>query len=641
MSFVRLYNQTLGLPYQIKTVEMTTTKNEAINLSSGAGQFYNSSYEGTPVSYSHTNGTPSNSSPWNYLGGNPSGFAKSVIDTYGVMACAGIKWNSDHMYVLPDFPNTGAYIKVLNRDNAYNLINLFPPDDFSKTSGTVSYFYNLVNVEEGEIDFSRTIEAKNTYSNGSISHSLRLEYDGVSWTPFTFYTLAEPNSSGLTMYGNDFIYLAEPKKPFFSVEAVPTGISGFVNTNRVSNGNSIAMCGTFHSWIMAFFNPGAVIDEDTNDQGGNSGTGGGGGNFDDTSDQIPIPSLPTLSATKAGFVTLYKPTLQELINLAQFLWSDNPLEWISKYFNNPMDIIVGLGIVPVDAPANGTSQPSAGTIVYDEYLHFYDSQYYEHSCGSIEVNEYWGSALDYAPYTKCDIYLPYIGVRSLNVDEIMGHTVGVVYHVDLYGGAIVAFVTVDGSVRYQFSGNCMQQVPVNASNYDSLVQNLVSLACVVGTGVAAAGAAGAAAAVGEEAATIGAGELSHGAAVAKGLTSSQYSDVRALGFKEWAAEGGGKALANCTVSSIMSAKPTVERTGSVSATTGQLALQTPFIILTRPNQSLPVNYKHYGGYPSNITARLGDLSGFTVVDSIRINDLAATEPELVEIYSLLKKGVII
>ena len=95
------------------------------------------------------------------------------------------------------------------------------------------------------------------------------------------------------------------------------------------------------------------------------------------------------------------------------------------------------------------------------------------------------------------------------------------------------------------------------------------------------------------------------------------------------------------MNAVMNSKPTVERTGSVSSNIGQLAVQNPFIIITRPRQSLAENYKHYGGYPSNITARLGSLSGFTKVDAIRINDLAATEPELVEIYALLKKGVII
>lgn len=382
-------------------------------------------------------------------------------------------------------------------------------------------------------------------------------------------------------------------------------------------------------------------DDDPNKRGGNSTPGGGGGSFDNTSDPIPVPGPPTLNATDAGFVTLFKPTLGEMRDLARRLFSPNILELVSNKIADPMDLVIGLGIVPVSAPASTTKSPSVGPIIIPLALSVYDSQYYSFDCGSISIEEYWGSALDYSPYTRIDIYLPYIGLRALSVDEIMGHSLGIQYNVDLFGGGILAFVTVDGSVRYQFSGNCLQQIPVSQVSYDQLINNLVSLACVVGSGVAAAGAAGAAAAVGEEAAAIGAGGSSTSSAISKGVFGSEYADVRGLGFKEWSDGGGGKALANCTMNAVMGSKPTVERTGAVSATTGQLAVQTPFIIITRPRQSLPDNYKHYGGYPSNMTAKLNTLNGFTKVDSIRINNLAATEPELVEIYSLLKKGVII
>lgn len=381
-------------------------------------------------------------------------------------------------------------------------------------------------------------------------------------------------------------------------------------------------------------------DDDPNKQGGNSKTGGGHGNFDRTSDTIQVPSLPTLNATKAGFVTLYKPSLTDLVNLAEYLWSSNIINILIQYFSNPMDIIIGLGIVPVDPTASTSGFPSAGTITVPYSFSIIDSQYYELDCGSITLEEFWGSALDYAPYTQVQIYLPYVGVRELNVDEIMGKSIGVKYHIDLFGGACVAFVTVGGSAKYQFSGNCLQQIPVNAANYDQLVQNLVSVACVVGSGIAASGSAGVAAAVGSESAALGAGELSQSQAITKGLAGAEYADVRAAGASEWMSENGSN-LTNCVVSSVMGSKPRVERTGALAATTGQLCSQTPYLIITRPEQSLPNNYKHYEGYPSNITSRLGSLSGFTKVESIRLNDLAATQPELMEIYSLLYKGVII
>lgn len=380
-------------------------------------------------------------------------------------------------------------------------------------------------------------------------------------------------------------------------------------------------------------------DTEPNKAGGYSKKGGGGGTFDRSSDTISVPTLPTLNATDAGFVTLYKPNLNTMIELAKRLWSPNVIDLVSQLFGDPMDLVIGLGIVPVNAPATRTSSPSIGPIVIPLVIPVYDSQYYQHDCGSIEVREFWGSAFDYAPYTKISIYLPYVGVRELDTDEVMGHTVGVKYHVDLFGGAIMAFVTVDGSVRYQFAGNCMQQIPVGKADYNQLVQNLINIACVVGAGIASSGASAAASVAAAETSEAAAGAgMTLGAANAG--TAFQGEIMGMSTMANWNGDHG-KQLSACTMDAVMTSKPRVERTGSLSATTGQLGVQTPYLIISRAEQCLPTNYKRYRGYPSNITARLGDLSGYTEVESIRLNDLAATQPEIVEIYDMLKKGVII
>lgn len=368
---------------------------------------------------------------------------------------------------------------------------------------------------------------------------------------------------------------------------------------------------------------------DSNEQGGTSTENTfGNGDFDRTSDEIEAPALPTLTATECGFVTLYSPGLNTLLQFCNYLWSDNLWVAVQKWFADPSQIMVGLGIVPVQVETNGTFYHKVGTVEFPVPMPLVKSQYQEFDCGSLEVKHFWGSALDYAPYTQIQIYLPYIGVRELNTDEIMGKTVSVKYHIDLYGGGVVAFVLVNNSVRYQYSGNCMQQIPISSANYSELIANLVQLACVVGTGIAAAGAGAAAYA-------------NEAASESIGIAAVESGDDFGAGLANWIGNGGAGKLLNCTVQTIMSNKPRIERTGSLGAVTGQMAIQTPFLIITRPEQSLPENYKHYNGYPSNITSRLGDLSGFTQVENIRLNDIPATQPEIIEIYDLLQKGVII
>lgn len=641
MSYIKLFNQTLQIPYMCVAAVVKNKAGSPMNISAsslGDNVYFSDLYTDTGATNPVVSGlnsnvtvTPSQGADFNKFMLRNSAFVSKNAGLGPVAVGEAILFN--HLY----------NYNYLIRRNSYDLLDLCPPlpaaDEFSSAANK-TYIYVGVS-DPGLTIEARTWKSSNTQWYKQLIFSNLIDGVSYTWTGFTSYWIS--NGIFVSKYNGDYhAYFAE-----YGDSGVITGFIiqsvGFANIAQAHdlNPNKVELGFGTSSAISTMLNQSTTIDTDSNNQGGNSGPGGGGGTFDDTSDQINVPALPTLSATKAGFVTLYKPTLNNLLDLSSYLWSTNIVNILIQYFANPMDIIIGLGIVPVSAPASSSDYPSAGQITIPFSIPVYDSQYYEHDCGSITLEEFWGSALDYAPYTSADIYLPYIGVRSLNVDEIMGKSIGVTYHIDLYGGAVCAFVTVDGSVRYQFTGNCMQQVPVNAANYDALIQNLVSVACVVGSGLAAAGSAGAAAAVGEEAATIGAGEMSQSQAITKGLVGKEYADVRALGFKEWASMGGGKSLANCTVSSIMAAKPVVERTGAVSSTNGQLALQTPFLIVQRPRQSLPENYKHYGGYPSNITSKLGDLNGYTEVDSIRINDLAATESELVEIYQLLKKGVII
>ena len=67
----------------------------------------------------------------------------------------------------------------------------------------------------------------------------------------------------------------------------------------------------------------------------------------------------------------------------------------------------------------------------------------------------------------------------------------------------------------------------------------------------------------------------------------------------------------------------------------------PYLIMHRPIQSLPDNFGRYKGYPSNITKRLGDLTGFTKVYEILTNNISAMDEEIEEIINLLKEGVIL
>lgn len=323
-----------------------------------------------------------------------------------------------------------------------------------------------------------------------------------------------------------------------------------------------------------------------------STTGGGNGTFNFTSDIISAPTLPGVSAVASGFVKLYTPTLPQVNSLAEFMWSNAfDLATFKKLYADPMSAIIGLGFVPFTVPYLPTSENIkigyVDTLVSSRVA---SSQYVTLDMGELNIEPIWGSALDYEPYTHTTLYLPYIGARTIKTDDIMGKTVGVSYNIDILTGSCVAHIICGGNVIYSFNGDLLSMIPITGNNWNELLRSTISL---VGTGITA-------------------------------LSS-----------------GGLGGLSSGTLNAVTSAKPTIQRSGAIAGASGLLAVQYPYFIFEVPRQSLAEDYNKFVGYPSNITATLSELTGYTQVEEIHLDNMSATEQEKDEIENLLRKGVII
>ena len=388
---------------------------------------------------------------------------------------------------------------------------------------------------------------------------------------------------------NDVPQQTENNQPIM-VEMVGRG-DIFNNPEDKANGTGVCYESTNENYIAIA--DGSDVPSDPYFPGGSTEPGGGTGSFDDKGELIGIPGLPTLSAVSAGFITLFNPTIPQLKNLASYMWSDlfDVAGW-KKIFADPMDAILGLSIVPVAVPSPKTQEVKVGNISTGVQMSVAESQYVEVDCGTLNVEEFWGSYLDYAPYTKAEIYLPYCGIHPISVDDIMAKAVRVVYHVDILSGACCAFVECGGTVLYSFVGQCSSSIPITGDNWTNVINGAISVAGAIGTMISSGGA----------------------------------SAPMAIG-----------QIASTAVNTM---KPSIEKSGSMGGTGGMLGVQKPYLILSRPRQALPSNQNTFSGYPSFITEKLGDLSGYTEIDSIHLENVPATESELSEIESLLKGGVI-
>ena len=329
------------------------------------------------------------------------------------------------------------------------------------------------------------------------------------------------------------------------------------------------------------------------------------GDYDHKSDPVPEPDLPTVSVTDSGLVTLFAPTESQLKSLANYLWSDAfSLDNFKKMLNNPMDCILGLSIVPVNVPRGSAREITVGNIVTTVSCDICRTQYVKVDCGTFTFDRHdmTNSYLDYAPYSKCYLYLPFIGVQEINIDDFMQSTMHVVYHVDILTGAMFCYVMRDNSVMYTYMGQCAENVPLSSSSYSNTIGSIMSAAASI-VGVASMAATGGATA------PVAAGLLA-------GATTS-------------------------TANAVTSLKPSVAHSGSIGGGAGIMGVNYPYLIFNTPHISIPSQQRHYTGYPSNQIVKLSALKGFNMIQAINLSVSGANDAEMNEIENILKGGVIL
>ena len=327
-----------------------------------------------------------------------------------------------------------------------------------------------------------------------------------------------------------------------------------------------------------------------------NGEPAGGGGENQNSDEMQDETLPTISASDTGFVTLYKPSISQMNALASYMWGTLDLEVFKKIFANPMDVILGLSILPGIVPSGGSSTVKVGNIDTGISMTKVGNQYVKFNCGSVSIKKKWGAFLDYSPYTKAFIYLPFIGVQPIDADEIMGKTVSVTYNIDVLSGGCCAFIKVDNTTLYSYIGQCACSVPVTSRDWSTMINGVLgAVSSVTGT-------------IGNIASGNIAGAISGVASVAQ---------------------------------NVMGAKPSYQRSGSMGGMGGMMGIKTPYIIIERPVQAVPGYQNQIIGYPSFITRLIGNFKGYTEIEQCHLENIPCTKDELNEIESILKSGVIL
>lgn len=319
----------------------------------------------------------------------------------------------------------------------------------------------------------------------------------------------------------------------------------------------------------------------------------GNGIGEDTTEHIDFPSLTSENpATKSGLYRLVKMNVENLTKLSKFLWSTNPLDTLVKVFSKPFDCIVSLQTLPYNVTAN-TSSSELKILDYSTGVDVYKNVYTSESIsfGTCECSESFGNFLDYET-TKVSIFLPYIGIQPLDVQDVMDAVLTLVYNVDNQTGQCVALLKctknnmdVD-SITYSWSGNLSTQLPLTGADNTQYLQGLFSSISSVAVG------------------------------------------------------NCGGSITN-SFNTVMQGDKQIMKSGRLDSNTGNLSIMFPYIKIERPIWARPSNYLDMIGQPYFAEDTLGNLSGFVKVTEVKSELNGVPEESRDKIIELLKEGVYI
>ena len=327
---------------------------------------------------------------------------------------------------------------------------------------------------------------------------------------------------------------------------------------------------------------------------------------------LPVIPLP-FSTTNDGLISVYHPTDAQLKAFASWLWVTYADTSIQKLWNNPFDGVIGLMEIYCTPTDNGNKTIRSGFL--DSGINSaIISRYTEINCGTIFIPEYYYNYFDYSPYSKAHVYLPFIGIVELNVDDVVGHGINITYKIDEYNGSCIAqirvakYTEVNGeavtydNIMYQFSGNCAVELPLAGGTQAAIRAGMI------------------------QAAAYGLSSVVGG--IVSGVSGNIGGAISQVGY------GAANAIG-----SLVSAKSSVQHSGSFGSSFGALGCKIPYIVISRPKQLQIYNYNELYGFPAHCSVTIGACTGFLRVREVNVRSATASDEEKNKIEEMLKAGV--
>lgn len=538
------------------------------------------------------------------LGTDLSQYLRSVGDKITLFNGSVIELLADSFIRIRDLSGTYKMNTKINPYNGICLVKLGFEDPsirwdasytgiyLTKTPGTSGGLKNWINSRDENDDFQKWLAA-----SCLITETCYAGYSGsYSWPSYTSGHDKHPGIEYKSLFNGhrimfgcfmihngrqvndriayDFDYLDDADNSMTSAEAwrVLLGISKYIDkTNPTGNPDAIGGGST----------------------GGGLNTGSGKGDFTNTNNKV-VGNIPSTGAEALGNLFQMAVISNASLNaVGERMDKDTRL--------NILESIVSLKKVytpEVINTGNGITLQLGGDQLTNIFVNPITNQYQEVDFGSIAINEYYGSFLDYAPYTKIKIFLPFSGFYDINTDNVMDGTLHLKCNIDIMSATCMWIISVTGkggldSVLYQYPGNIGGDIPITATDYSGRITTTINTAV----------------------------------RVAGDLIAQDYV--------------GAAASAAVGIADYVMAKPTKGNGGGTTGSLGAMSPNVPYLIIERPVANIPDTYGETVGYCSDASLGLSEASGYIKCKEVHLERIPqATDSEMSEIESLLKEGVI-
>ena len=360
----------------------------------------------------------------------------------------------------------------------------------------------------------------------------------------------------------------------------------------------------------------------------------------DTGEQTGTQYPSIVPASGSGLIHVYNPTPGEFVGFGNWLWVTYADATIDKIWNNPFDGIIGAHELYATPQTDGRDNIRSGFLVCPVSSDLVRQRYTEIDCGTVIVPEFYGNYFDYSPYSQAYIYLPFIGINEVSIDDIVGHAVNIRYRIDAYNGSCIAMVYVAKSgyrnLCYQFGGNCAVEVPLAGGSQAAIKAGMLQAEAYSRAAIQSAQI--------QKTASIGSG-------IVNGAAGSSFAGPLAgiIGALAGGTSGYIQGSANVAAAKLQGSamqeaaryanKSSVQHSGQFGASHGAMGLKNPFIMIRNPIQVKVVNYNNDYGFPAHKRVIIGGCTGYLRVREVNVISAHATNEEKRAIEEELKAGV--